>query len=90
MHCVVEQSTFLAQKALFIRHLNTLKIARIEVKYILCSAQGIKLSCEVPFVKFQWLVLELPAANQRVSNSVFFVSSYILVLRLKVGLIAFV
>ena len=49
--------------------------------YTLCFARGIKLSCEVPFVKFQWLVLKLPAANQRVSNSVFFVSSYILVLR---------
>ena len=52
------------------------------MKYTLCSARGIKLSCEVPFVKFQWLVLELPAANQRVSNSAFSVSSYILVLRL--------
>ena len=81
MHCICKLFTFLAQKALFIPHLNTLKIARIEVKYTLCSAQGIKLSCEVPFVKFQWLVLELPADNQRVSNSVFFVSSYMPVLR---------
>ena len=52
---------------------------------LLCSARGIKLSCEVPFVKFQWLVLELPAANQRVLNSVFFVSCYILVLSYKQG-----
>ena len=80
-HCVYEHFTFLAQKAIFIPHLNTLKITRIEVKYTLCSAQGIKLSCEITFVKFHWLVLELPAAKQRVSNSVFFVSSYILVLR---------
>ena len=50
------------------------------MKYTLCSARGIKLSFEVPFVKFQWLVLKLPSDNQRVSNSVFFVSSYILVL----------
>ena len=86
-HCVCEHFTFLAQKALFIPHLNTLKMARIEVKYTLCSARGIKLSCEAPFVKFQWLVLELPAANQRVSNSVFFVSSYILVLRLNIPIV---
>ena len=33
------------------------------------------------FGKSEWLVLELPAANQKVSNSVFSVSSYILVLR---------
>ena len=56
-------------------------MARIEVTYTLCFARGIKLSCEVPFVKFQWLVLKLPADNQRMSNSGFFVSSYILVLR---------
>ena len=37
-------------------------------EYTLRSAQGIQLSCKVPFVKFQWLVLELLAANQRVSN----------------------
>ena len=73
-HCVCERFTFLAQKALFIPHVNTLKMARIEVKYTLCFARGIKLSCEVPFVKFQWLVLKLPAANQRVSNSVFLLS----------------
>ena len=51
------------------------------MRYTLYSAQGIKLSWKAPFVKFEWLVLELPAANQRVSNSVFSVSSYILVLR---------
>ena len=80
-HCVCECFTFLAQKALFIPHVNTLEMGKIEVKYTLCSARGIKLSCEVPFVKFQWLVLKLPSDNQRVSNSVFFDSSYILVLR---------
>ena len=54
------------------------------MRYTLLSAQGIKLSCKAPFVKFEWLVLELPAANQRVSNSVFSVSSYILVLRSRI------
>ena len=73
--------TFLAQNALFVSHIYTLKIKKIEVKYTLYSVQGINLSCKVPFVKFEWLVLELPAANQRVSNSVFSFSSYILVLR---------
>ena len=74
-HCVCECFTFLAQKALFIPHLNTLKIVRIVVKYTLCSARDIKLSCKVPFVKFQWLVLELPAANQWVSDYVFLLPS---------------
>ena len=45
------------------------------------SAQGVQLSGEVSFVKFEWLVLGLPAVNQRLSNSVFSVSSYIPVLR---------
>ena len=70
--------TFLAQKALFVHHLYTLKITQIEVKYTLHSVLVIKLSFKVPVVKLEWLVLELPAANQRVSNSVFSISSYTL------------
>ena len=83
--CVCEHvfNTFLVQKTPFVSHLYTLKITQIEVKYTLYSAQGIKLSHKVPFVKFEWLVLELPVANQRVSNSVFSVHSYILVLKLE-------
>ena len=42
------------------------------------------LQCMVPFVKVVWLELELPAANPKVSNSVFSISSYILVLRYEV------
>ena len=69
---------FLAPKALFFPHPYTLQITKIEVRHTLYSAQGIELSCKAPG-KFEWLVLELPAANHRVSNSVFSVSSYILV-----------
>ena len=74
--------TFFAQNALFVPHLYNLRITYIEVKYTIYSGQSTKLSCKVPFVKFEWLVLKLPAANQRVSNSVFSVSSCVKMLRL--------
>ena len=49
--------------------------------YILFSGQGVQLSGNVPFVIFEWLVWELPADNQRVSDSVFKVKRIIYVVR---------
>ena len=51
---------------------------------MLFSGQGIQLSGNVPFVIFEWLVWELPADNQRVSDSVFKVKRIIYIVRLDV------
>ena len=72
---------FLAPKALFLPPLETTITTQIDPRYTLLPSLGVQLSGEVPFVIFEWLVWELPPDNQRVSNSVFSVSSYILGLR---------
>ena len=72
---------FLAPKALFLPPLETTTTTQIDPRYTLLPSLGVQLSGEVPFVIFEWLVWELPPDNQRVSISVFSVSSYILVLR---------
>ena len=50
---------------------------------MLFSGQGVQLSGNVPFVIFEWLVWELPADNQRVSDSVFKVKRIIYIVRWK-------
>ena len=42
----------------------------ISLRYTLCCCPVVQLSWVVPFITFEWLVYELPAANQRVSSSV--------------------
>ena len=48
---------------------------------MLFSGQGVQLSGNVPFVIFEWLVWELPADNQRVSDLVFKVKQIIYIVR---------
>ena len=48
--------SFLAQKALFLPPLLTLITMHIDLRYILFPDQGVQLSDEVHFVKFEWWV----------------------------------
>ena len=52
----VHSYSFLAQKALFLPPLQTLITTHIDPRYILFFDQGVQLSDEVPFVKYDWWV----------------------------------
>ena len=62
-------------------HSQVTQESQIEPRYTLFSGQGIQLSGKVPFVIFEWLVWELPADNQRVSDSIFKVKQIIYIVR---------
>ena len=57
-------------------------IRSISPRYTLCWCPVVQLSGQALFVIFEWLVIELPAVNQRVSGSVFQRSPIIIVYRI--------
>ena len=82
MHCVcILCLTFLAQKALF--SIQFFRVKTLDYKAVSSAifTAVSALTCAKGFIKFKQVVFVHTLQNQRVSKSVFSVSSYILVLR---------
>ena len=78
----VQNLTFLAKKALVFQfNFGGSRRCTIKLCVALFSPQVCALICAKGFIKIKQVVFEHTLDNQRVSNSVFSVSSYILVLR---------